>query len=90
MTEEATVRSLPPTPRARAMRPRRLRTWEEVTGVLRDVKMENGRLLLVFEIVIAISNFNNNLLTTLKKLTGSEIAILKTDTGAYRIRKVVK
>lgn len=52
--------------------------------------MEDGRLLLVFEIVIAISNFNNNLLTTLKKLIGSEIAILKTDTGAYRIRKVVK
>ena len=90
MTEEATVRSLPPTPRARAMRPRQLRTWEEVIGVLRDVKMEDGRLLLVFEIVIAISNFNNNLLTTLKKLIGSEIAILKTDTGAYRIRKVVK
>ena len=90
MTEEVTVRSLPPTPRARAMRPRQLRTWEEVIGVLRDVKMEDGRLLLVFEIVIAISNFNNNLLTTLKKLIGSEIAILKTDTGAYRIRKVVK
>ena len=88
MTEEATVRSLPPTPRA--MRPRQLRSWEEVVGVLRDVKMEDGRLLLVFEIVIAISNFNNNLLTTLKKLIGSEIAVLKTDTGAYRIRKVVK
>ena len=52
--------------------------------------MENGRLLLVFETVIAISNFNNNLLTTLKKLIGNEIAILKTDIGAYRIRKVVK
>jgi len=64
--------------------------WEEVVGVLRDVKMKDGCLLLIFETVIAVSNFNDNLFTTLKKLVGREIAILRTDTGEYRIRKVAR
>jgi len=70
------------------MRPRWLLPWEEFVGTLRDVKTEDDRLLLVFEVTIAIT-FDNDLLAVAKRLVGREVAILRVD-DTYRIRQVVR
>ena len=69
---------------------RRLRTWEEIVGNLRDVRLRDGHLELVFETVLIISDFDENLLTILKKMVGHTVAILKTDDGKYKIRQVME
>ena len=67
-----------------------LRSWEEFTGVLRGVRIENGYLLLIFEVKLAIPDFDGDLLSDVKKMLGRKVAILRSDSGEYRIREVME
>ena len=69
---------------------RRLHTWEELIGILRDVRLRDDHLELVFETVLIISDFDEDLLTILRRMVGRTIGILKTDDGEYKIREVME